>query len=95
MKRAAIVSPIRTAVGKFLGALSDLPAGELGAVVLKALVERTGIDPAADRRRHLRAGLRQRRGALHRPLVGAGGGPADRGARATSSTAAAARACRR
>src|SRR5258708_38690601 len=45
MKRAAIVSPIRTAVGKYLGALSDMTAGELGAVVLKALVERTGIDP--------------------------------------------------
>src|SRR6201996_4690229 len=46
MKRAAIVSPIRTAVGKYLGALSDIPAGELGAVILKALVERTKIDPA-------------------------------------------------
>ena len=46
MKRAAIVSPIRTGVGKYLGALSDLTAGELGAVVLKALVERTKIDPA-------------------------------------------------
>ena len=45
MRRAAIVSPIRTAVGKYLGALSDLTAGELGAVILKALVERTGIDP--------------------------------------------------
>ena len=45
MKRAAIVSPIRTAVGKYLGALSDMTAGELGAVVLKALVERTGINP--------------------------------------------------
>jgi len=45
MKRAAIVSPIRTGVGKYLGALSDLTAGELGAVVLKALVARTGIDP--------------------------------------------------
>ena len=30
MKRAAIVSPIRTGVGKYLGALSDLTAGELG-----------------------------------------------------------------
>ena len=46
MRRAAIVSPIRTAVGKYLGALSDMPAGELGAVVLKALIERTRIDPA-------------------------------------------------
>ena len=45
MRRAAIVSPIRTPVGKFLGALSSLPAGELGAVILKALVERTAIDP--------------------------------------------------
>jgi acetyl-CoA C-acetyltransferase len=45
MKRAAIVSPIRTPVGKFLGALAGIPAGELGAVILKALVERTGIDP--------------------------------------------------
>src|SRR6201991_2022693 len=45
MKRAAIVSPIRTGVGKYLGALSDMTAGELGAVVLKALVERTKIDP--------------------------------------------------
>jgi acetyl-CoA C-acetyltransferase len=45
MKRAAIVSPIRTAVGKYMGALSDMTAGDLGAVVLKALVERTGVDP--------------------------------------------------
>ncbi len=45
MKRAAIVSPIRTGVGKYLGALSDITAGDLGAVVLKALVERTKIDP--------------------------------------------------
>ena len=39
MKRAAIVSPIRTPVGKFLGALSSVTAGDLGAVILKALVE--------------------------------------------------------
>jgi len=45
MKRAAIVSPIRTAVGKFQGGLSSLPAGELGAVILRALVDRTKIDP--------------------------------------------------
>ncbi|WP_397420899.1 acetyl-CoA C-acetyltransferase [Phenylobacterium sp.] len=45
MKRAAIVSPIRTAVGKFQGALSGMTAGELGAVVLKDLVARTKIDP--------------------------------------------------
>lgn len=45
MRRAAIVSPIRTPVGKFLGSLSTVTAGELGAVILKALVERTKIDP--------------------------------------------------
>ena len=45
MKRAAIVSPIRTGVGKFQGGLASLPAGELGAVVIKALVERTKIEP--------------------------------------------------
>lgn len=45
LRRAAIVSPIRTAVGKYLGALSSVTAGDLGATVLKALVERTKIDP--------------------------------------------------
>jgi acetyl-CoA C-acetyltransferase len=45
LRRAAIVSPIRTAVGKFGGSLADIPAGELGAIVLKALIDRTGIDP--------------------------------------------------
>ena len=46
LTRAAIVAPIRTAVGKFGGALADLNAGQLGAVILKALMERTRIDPA-------------------------------------------------
>jgi acetyl-CoA C-acetyltransferase len=45
LRRAAIVAPIRTPVGKFGGALSSMTAGELGAVILKALVERTKIDP--------------------------------------------------
>jgi len=46
LRRAAIVAPIRTAVGKFGGALSPLAAGDLGGVILKALMERTKIDPA-------------------------------------------------
>lgn len=46
LRRAAIVTPIRTAVGKFGGSLSSIGAGELGAVILKALMERTKIDPA-------------------------------------------------
>jgi len=45
-RRAAIVSPLRTPVGKFLGTLAPLDAGQLGAVILKALIERSGIDPA-------------------------------------------------
>ena len=46
MRRAAIVAPIRTAVGKFQGSLAPMTAGELGAVILRALVARTGLDPA-------------------------------------------------
>ena len=45
MRRAAIVSPIRTPVGKFQGALASMQAGDLGAVIIRALVERTKIDP--------------------------------------------------
>ncbi len=45
MRRAAIVSPLRTAVGKYLGGLSKIPAGELGAIVIRALIERTKLDP--------------------------------------------------
>ena len=46
LRRAAIVAPIRTAVGKFGGSLSSMTAGQLGAVILKALIERTKIDPS-------------------------------------------------
>ena len=46
LRRAAIVAPIRTPVGKFGGSLAPLTAGQLGAVILKALMERTKIDPA-------------------------------------------------
>jgi acetyl-CoA C-acetyltransferase len=45
-RRAAIVSPLRTPVGKFLGTLAPLNAGQLGGIILKALIERSGIDPA-------------------------------------------------
>jgi acetyl-CoA C-acetyltransferase len=46
MKNAVIVSACRTPVGKFLGGLSSIPAGRLGAIVVKEAVERAGIDPA-------------------------------------------------
>jgi acetyl-CoA C-acetyltransferase len=45
LRRAAIVSPLRTGVGKFQGGLASMTAGDLGAVVLKELVKRTKIDP--------------------------------------------------
>ncbi|MFB7718287.1 MULTISPECIES: acetyl-CoA C-acetyltransferase [unclassified Nocardia] len=46
MKRAAIVSPLRTPVGSFGGALRALPAEQLAATILKAVVATSGIDPA-------------------------------------------------
>jgi len=46
LRRAAICMPLRTAVGKFGGALSSLTPGELGAEILRALVVRSAIDPA-------------------------------------------------
>jgi acetyl-CoA C-acetyltransferase len=41
-----IVSAARTPIGKFGGALSGVPATELGGVAIRAAVERAGLDPA-------------------------------------------------
>ena len=46
MRRAAIISPVRTPVGRFLGALTPVPVETLAGCVVKAVVERSGIDPA-------------------------------------------------
>ena len=46
MSDIVIVSAVRTPVGSFNGALASLPAHELGAVAIKAAVERAGVDPA-------------------------------------------------
>jgi acetyl-CoA C-acetyltransferase len=43
MEDIVIVSAARTAVGKFGGALAKTPATELGAAVIKALMERSGL----------------------------------------------------
>ncbi len=40
-----IVSAVRTPVGKFQGALSDFSAPQLGAIVVREVVKRAGIDP--------------------------------------------------
>ncbi|ABG94825.1 beta-ketoadipyl CoA thiolase [Rhodococcus opacus PD630] len=45
MRRAALVAPVRTAVGRFGGALRDVPAETLAATVIKETVARSGIDP--------------------------------------------------
>ena len=45
MKKAVIVSACRTAIGSFGGTLKDVPAAELGALVVKEAVSRAGIKP--------------------------------------------------
>ncbi len=44
---AYIVDAVRTPVGKRGGSLADMHSADLGGHVLKALVDRTGIDPGA------------------------------------------------
>ncbi|HKA19988.1 MAG TPA: acetyl-CoA C-acetyltransferase [Blastocatellia bacterium] len=45
MNSAVIVSGARTAIGSFGGALSEVPATELGRVVIESALKRAGIDP--------------------------------------------------
>ena len=45
MREAVLVSAVRTPTGKFLGALKDLTAPQLGALVIAEAVRRAGIDP--------------------------------------------------
>ncbi|WP_186428748.1 acetyl-CoA C-acetyltransferase [Clostridium sp. BSD9I1] len=45
MKEVVIVSAVRTALGSFGGGLKDVPAVELGAIVIKEAVKRAGIKP--------------------------------------------------
>jgi len=47
MHDAVIVSAVRTPTGKFLGALKEFSATQLGALVVAEAVRRAGIDPAA------------------------------------------------
>ncbi|MCU1498616.1 MAG: acetyl-CoA acetyltransferase [Acidimicrobiales bacterium] len=47
MPEAYIVDAVRTPVGKRGGALSEIHPADLGAASIKALLERTGIDPGA------------------------------------------------
>ncbi len=40
-----LAGAVRTAIGKFGGSLSEIPAPKLGAVVIKEALSRSGIDP--------------------------------------------------
>ena len=45
MKEVVVVSAARTAVGTFGGSLRDVPAVDLGSIVIRAVLERAGIAP--------------------------------------------------
>ena len=45
LRRAAIVAPVRTAVGSFGGALKSVAVEHLCAAVIKEVLKRTGLDP--------------------------------------------------
>lgn len=44
MKEVVIIDAVRTPVGSFGGSLTGIPAVELGTIVVKELIKRTGID---------------------------------------------------
>lgn len=44
MKDVVIVSAVRTAIGSYGGALKDVPAADLGAIVIKEALNRAGVD---------------------------------------------------
>jgi len=46
MKEVVIVDAVRTPVGSFGGALKDVSPVDLGTIVVKELIKRTGIDPS-------------------------------------------------
>jgi acetyl-CoA C-acetyltransferase len=46
MEDVVVVDAVRTAIGKFGGTLAEIPAHKLGARVIAALLERTGVDAA-------------------------------------------------
>jgi acetyl-CoA C-acetyltransferase len=47
MRESVIISAARTPTGKFLGALKDFTAPQLGALAVREAVARAGIDPAS------------------------------------------------
>jgi 3-oxoadipyl-CoA thiolase len=47
LREAWIVDAVRTPIGRYGGALASVRPDDLAAVVIRAVVERTGVDPAA------------------------------------------------
>ncbi len=47
MNQSVILSAVRVPTGRFLGALKDFTATELGALVVREAVARAGVDPAS------------------------------------------------
>ena len=47
MKQSVILSAVRTPTGKFLGALKEFTATQLGAMAVREAVARAGLDPAS------------------------------------------------
>ena len=47
MPDAVIVSAVRSAIGRFRGALKDVHSADLGSTIARAAIERAGIEPAA------------------------------------------------
>lgn len=45
MQEIVIASAVRTPIGSFSGALGQMPASDLGALVIKEAIQRAGIDP--------------------------------------------------
>mgnify|MGYP003128013938 CR=1 FL=1 len=45
-KQVVLCFPVRTAIGTYGGSLKDVPATELGATVIRAVVERSGLNPS-------------------------------------------------
>jgi len=46
MNDVVIVAALRSAVGKFGGSIAKMPASDLGAQIIKALLARTGVEPS-------------------------------------------------
>src|SRR5437764_1399570 len=89
MPEAYIVDAVRTPVGRRGGALSQVHPADLGAHVIRALVERTGIDRGEMERfaleSHRRAAQATDEGRFEREIVPLGGVSTDEGFRRETS----------